>query len=192
MTHTPPRIGALEPRHRERVAALLQATGVFRAAEVDVALELFDETFTGARAEAPVAPVNERSARDAGPGDSYQFFGAFTPDDELAGYVCFGATPATDRTIDLYWLAVDPAQQWAGVGTRLVSGLLRQLADARARVVVVETSSRSEYAAARALYERLHFVQAARVRDYYAPGDDRIIYTKRLNRPAGGEQGHHE
>lgn len=164
------RTGPLEPRHRAPLAALLGATGVFRPAEVAVALELFDE----------------------GEGADYHFLGAFTPTDALAGYVCFGPTPATDSTYDLYWLAVDPAHQGVGVGTLLARALFRRLAEMQARAVVVETSSRTEYAAARALYGRLDFTEAARVRAFYAPGDDRVLYIKRLTRPAGGGQGHHE
>ena len=37
------RLGALQRAHRERVREILDATAVFRAAEVSVALELFDD-----------------------------------------------------------------------------------------------------------------------------------------------------
>ena len=36
----------------------------------------------------------------------YFFLGAFTPEEELAGFACYGPTPGTDRTYDLYWIAV--------------------------------------------------------------------------------------
>ncbi len=45
-----------------------------------------------------------------------------------------------------------------------------------ARMLVVETLSRSDYAATRAFYERRGYDETARVRDFYAPGDDRIIF----------------
>jgi len=47
---------------------------------------------------------------------------------------------------------------------------------------VVETSSRAEYAATRAFYERRGYEQAAWLRSYYAPGDDLVVYLKDLTR----------
>jgi hypothetical protein len=45
---------------------------------------------------------------------------------------------------------------------------------------VVETSSRADYAAARGFYLRRGYTLAGRVRDFYASGDDRVLFTKRL------------
>ena len=165
---TPLRVGALSPAHRDRIAAILRATGVFSREEIEVALELFDETFSES------------------PAPDYLFLGAFTPDDELVGYACYGPTPGTDRTYDLYWIAVDPAAHGAGIGTTLLSEVERRLEGQHARLLVVETSSRSEYAPTRVFYGRRGYTEAARVREFYAPGDDRIIFTKRFQRsPAG-------
>jgi hypothetical protein len=47
-------------------------------------------------------------------------------------------------------------------------------------MLVIETSSRSDYDATRTFYLRRGYVEAARVREFYAPHDDRIILTKRL------------
>jgi hypothetical protein len=53
-------------------------------------------------------------------------------------------------------------------------------------MLVVETSSRSVYAPTRGFYGRRGYTEAARVREFYAPGDDRIILTKRFQHsPAG-------
>jgi ribosomal protein S18 acetylase RimI-like enzyme len=46
------------------------------------------------------------------------------------------------------------------------------------RLFVVETSGRDSYLPTRAFYERLGYTIAAEVKDFYAPGDDKIIYTK--------------
>src|SRR5205809_1857885 len=48
------------------------------------------------------------------------------------------------------------------------------------RLIVVETSSRADYAPTRAFYERRGYTQAARLPGYYAPGDDLVIYLKDL------------
>jgi GNAT superfamily N-acetyltransferase len=98
----------------------------------------------------------------------------------LIGFACFGPTPSTDRTFDLYWIAVDRAAQGTGCGTVLLSEVERRLEALHARMLVVETSSRSDYTATRSFYLRRGYVEAARVREFYAPEDDRIILTKRL------------
>jgi ribosomal protein S18 acetylase RimI-like enzyme len=163
------RIGELAAGHRERIAGILAATRFFNEGEIDVALELFDDAFPRDR------------TTDAPPtGSSYAFLGAFTPEDELVGYACYGPTPETDRTFDLYWIAVDPRAQGTGGGTRLLTEVERRLQGLNARMLVVETSSRSEYAPTRRFYERRGYAEAARVRGFYAPGDDRIILTKRF------------
>jgi GNAT superfamily N-acetyltransferase len=111
----------------------------------------------------------------------YEFLGVFDEkSDRLLGYACFGATPATDGTYDLYWLAVDPAAQGRGVGTALVRAVEQKLLDRGARLLVVETSSRPDYEGTRRFYARSGYMEAARVRDFYAPADDRIVLTTRL------------
>ena len=149
------RLGALERTHRERLREILDATAVFRPDEVSVALELFDQALNG----------------------DYEFVGAFK-NDELMAYACFGATPGTDRTFDLYWIAVHPAAQGHGSGSRLLTEIESRLRERGARLLVVETSSRLQYAATRGFYLARGYHEVARMRDFYAPCDDRVIYTK--------------
>lgn len=161
MSEPPPRLGDLRAADRPRVAAILRATGVFSTDEVEVALSLFDETYPR-------------------PHSDYAFLGAFTRDDTLVGYACYGPTPLTDGTYDLYWIAVDPSAHRAGIGTLLLSEVERRLTGHQARLLVIETSSRSDYVPTRAFYARSGYAEAARVGGFYAPGDDRIILTKRF------------
>ena len=103
----------------------------------------------------------------------------------LIGYACFGATPATDRTYDLYWIAVRPEAQRTGAGAALMSAVESQLAARPARMLVVETSSRDDYAPTRRFYQKRGYEEAARLRDFYAPGDDRVVLSKRLSAAEG-------
>ncbi len=170
-------LAPLRPQNRERVSELLIATTAFSAEEVAVALEIFDETF----GEGPV--TNGRPERSEGPAlaiPDYEFVGAFDERDHLLGYACFGPTPATEGTYDLYWLAVDPAAQGRGAGRALLQWVEQELARRTARLLVVETSSRPDYEHTRQFYARGGYAEAARVRDFYAPADDRIILTMRL------------
>ena len=154
-------VGPVESRHRLRISEILRGTGNFRDDEIDVALELFDESF----------------ADD----EDYVFVGAFrTSIPDLLGFACYGPSMGTDRTFDLYWIAVDRAAQGTGCGSVLLAEVERRLEALNARLLVIETSSRSDYDATRGFYRKRGYGEAARVREFYAPDDDRIILTKRL------------
>jgi ribosomal protein S18 acetylase RimI-like enzyme len=168
------RVFPVAAAHRGRVAELLAATGAFSDSEMAVALELFDEAMSAAAPAAGVEP-------------DYSFLGVFTPASELAGFACWGPTPDTDGTFDLYWLAVDPALAGSGAGTLLLSEVEQRLRSKDARMVVAETSSRDDYEAARWFYARRGYTEAGRVAVFYAWSDDRIIFTKRLQPAAAGE-----
>lgn len=167
-------LSPLRPGDRPRVEELLVATAAFSAEEIGVALELFDSCHPGRSERVPALAGDARAV----PPD-YEFIGAYEGD-TLVGYACFGPTPATDGTYDLYWLAVDPASQGRGAGRALVSEVERELELRGARLLVVETSSRAEYSHTREFYARGGYREAARVRDFYAPADDRIILMTRL------------
>jgi len=173
-------IGELDYGHRDRLQDILHATHAFRDDEVAVALELFDESC------GPTDGV--RLGTRNGPAD-YEFIGAFTSDGGLAGYACYGPTPSTDRTYDLYWIAVHPMHQGSGGGSRLLDEVERRLQDREARLLVVETSARTSYAQTRHFYEGRGYRAHARLRDFYAPGDDRVIYAKGLMNPHPSERG---
>lgn len=141
---------------------MTRATGLFRDAEIPVALDVFDSaTGNGRRAD-----------------PDYETAGA-TVDGALVGWICWGPTPCTAGTFDLYWIAVDPAHQGHGVGGTLVEEMERRIAG-RARLVVVETAGRADYAPTRGFYAARGYVVAATIPDYYAPGDALVTYLKRF------------
>jgi ribosomal protein S18 acetylase RimI-like enzyme len=170
------RVASLEPRHRPRIESIVRATGVFSEDEVAVALELFDSVF-GDRLPAPGNSAENRPPTAERP--DYEFIGAFLGD-EPVGYACFGATPGTDRTWDLYWIAVHPDAQRTGAGAALMSEVERRLDERRARLLVIETSSRDDYAPTRRFYQKRGYMEAARLRDFYDQGDDRVVLTRRF------------
>ena len=146
--------------HRARLEQLTRGTGLFREEEVATAVELLDESLAG--------------------DDEYQFVGAFA-DDQLVGYACWGATPGTVATNDLYWIVVDRERQGSGIGSQLLREVERLLTADGRRLVVVETSSRADYIPTRGFYETRGYTRTATIPGYYAPGDDLVIYTKELS-----------
>jgi len=48
----------------------------------------------------------------------------------------------------------------------------------RGRLILIETASQATYESTRQFYLRQDYREAARIADYYKPGDDRIIYAK--------------
>jgi ribosomal protein S18 acetylase RimI-like enzyme len=145
----------------EAVEALVRATGVFSEPEAAVAREL----------------VEERLAKGAASG--YEFL--FVDDAEgLLGYACFGPIPCTTRSYDVYWIAVRPARQGAGVGRRILAAAEAEIARAGGARIYVETSTRAAYDGTRAFYERCGYARAATLDDFYAPGDGKAIYLKTL------------
>lgn len=144
---------------RARLEELTAATGLFRPEEVTTAVELLDQSLAG--------------------DDDYRFVGAYAGE-TLVGYACWGPTPGTEGTWDLYWIVVDPTRQGRGIGTRLLEEVERRLTAHGARLIVVETSSRADYDPTRRFYETRGFTRAAELPGYYAPGDDLVIYLKDL------------
>jgi ribosomal protein S18 acetylase RimI-like enzyme len=154
-------LAKLGPHHRAKLASLLAHTPEFTRAEVDVALELVDCALAD-----PLA-------------DDYRFIVAEEGDDVM-GYACFGATPMTEGCYDLYWLVVSPTARRSGVGRELMDAVEELLRGLGARLVRVETAGLDSYAAARAFYQKVGYETAARIRDFYWPGNDLFIYTKYL------------
>ncbi len=101
-------------------------------------------------------------------------------DGKVVGLLAYGETPMTVGTYDLYWIAADPERRRQGIGAALVLAMEADLRRRGARLVRIETSGTPAYDATRAFYQRFEFGETARLRDFYRPGDDLVIYTRRL------------
>lgn len=101
-------------------------------------------------------------------------------DGTLVGYACFGPTPMTEGTYDLYWIASDPTVRGQGVGASLISGMEADMRRRGARVIRIETSATEAYGPTRGFYASMKYTEEARFRDFYKVGDDLIILAKRL------------
>jgi len=158
------KIRAMLEDDRPAVLDVIRSAGIFTAEAEKVAAELID------------AYLNR-----SGQPESYEVDVIENSPGTAAGFICYGPTPLTEGTFDLYWLAVHAAHQKQGLGKALLGRVERAALERRARLIMIETSSSAPYSAARRFYERGGYLETARVRDFYRPGDDRIIYCKYLS-----------
>jgi len=156
-------IRPLKPSDRTALQRILIDTGMFTEAEIEVALELIDIVLTK-------------------PDQKDYFIYVATDESQLVGYVCYGPTPATEGTYDLYWIAVAPRLQGKGVGRDLLKHVEAIVQDQNGRLIIIETSSKERYLPTRNFYLKNGYAIAAQIKDFYRPGDDRVIFVKYFKR----------
>jgi len=100
--------------------------------------------------------------------------------DLVAGYICYGPTPLTEGTWDLYWIAVAPDKQRQGIGGALMKSAEKEIMRAKGRLVIIETSSTLAYEKTKRFHTSHGYEIIARLPDFYALGDDKLILQKRL------------
>lgn len=146
---------------RDRIVDFVEATRFFRPNEITIACEVLDDAL-----------------RD-GPGGDYQSF-ACVRGGRPVGWICFGSTPCTLETYDIYWIVVDPEWQGKGIGRALIDYAESVIHARGGRLAIIETSGSGLYASTRGFYLRTGFIEAANIADFYAPGDPKLVYVKRL------------
>ena len=96
----------------------------------------------------------------------------------MLGYAAWGPVPLTERSFDLYWIVVAPAAQGQGLGQALLRLVERAIAARGGGNLYIETSSRKSYARTRRFYKDARYRRVATVRDFYAPGDHKLMFCK--------------
>jgi len=151
----------LHPEDPERIHKLVEITGFFNPEEIDVAEELVRERLAKGEPSGYYFVMSEHYGR-------------------LVGYTCYGPIAGSANSFDLYWIAVHPDFQRLGMGRRLVKETERLIHKAGGRRIYVETSQRAQYASTRIFYENCGYRLEATLKDFYAPGDGKAIYCKKL------------
>jgi GNAT superfamily N-acetyltransferase len=105
---------------------------------------------------------------------------ADAPDDSPVGVVYFAPNDMTDRTWDLLWIAVAPDRQGQGIGSDLLRFSEAQVRAGSGRLLLIDTSSLPRFNATHAFYLKHGYAEVARVPDFYADGDSKVIFTKRM------------
>jgi len=156
----PFKIRPLLRRDRFPLVSLLKAQEHFRPAEVQIALELID------------IGLNQPGQED------YRIRCAEGNQGEVLGYACYGKAPLTDAVYDLYWIVVHPDHWSRGIGPALLLQAEDEMRSLQARLLLIETSSLPSYGRPRAFYLKHGYRELARIPDYYAAGDHKLIFGK--------------
>jgi len=162
-----------KPQDEDIVIDIIEKTDFFREVELDIAREVFSEAAynkPGCTYQSYVVEIEESNSESRATND----------DGRVVGWVCFGETPCTLGTYDIYWIAVEPSLQRQGIGRLLLDFSEHEIKQQGGRLAVIETSGMKKYLSTQKFYEKYDYVLAARIPEFYAPGDDKLIYIKKL------------
>jgi ribosomal protein S18 acetylase RimI-like enzyme len=150
------------PSERADIERVTHAAGNFHGEELSTPLELFDGYVRDPKAS------------------GYNFLSARL-DGVVVGFACYGPTPLTEATYDLYWIVTEAASQRRGVGRRLFESTIAIIKDEGGRLLMIWTSGTPEYEQARAFYVRMGCHLEARIKNFYRHHDDLCIFSFRLD-----------
>ncbi|MBU1340648.1 MAG: GNAT family N-acetyltransferase [Proteobacteria bacterium] len=94
------------------------------------------------------------------------------------GFVCYGKTPCTADSFDLYWIGVHQNQKGNGIGKTLMHLLEEDIADLGGKNIWIETSSRPLYEPTRMFYLKTGYEMIAQLPNFYGKNDDKLIFLK--------------
>ena len=155
-------IRPVTPADTPALVALTDATGVFKKHEVQALQEVLDEYHASNHNYGHDSVVDERSGR-------------------IVGYAYYAPASMTDRSWYLYWIAVVKQTQAKGVGSGLLKHAEEDIHKKNGRVLFIETSSLPHYDPTRRFYLKHGYEVTGQLRDYYADGDDMVVFRKRMD-----------
>jgi ribosomal protein S18 acetylase RimI-like enzyme len=154
-------IRATVPADSPHLLELARGTGVFKPTELQALQEVLDDYHDANQAE------GHRSV-------TYELHG------EVIGFAYYAPAAMTDQTWYLYWIAVSRKTQATGIGGKLMRHVEEDIRKAGGRVLFIETSSLPHYDLTRKFYLKHGYDQEAVLRDFYADGDNMVVFRKRF------------
>lgn len=153
-------IRPISPDDVSTLISMTRDTGMFKPLEIRVLQELLADFLKG---EEPThhAVVYETEGKPA-------------------GFAYFGPTPMTEGTWHLWWIVVSPHTQARGLGTTMLHYAENEAREAKARMLLVETSALPHYELTRRFYFKHGYERIMVIRDFYADGDDLVVFQKRF------------
>lgn len=149
------------PSDRTAILAVARSVEVFSDEEVNTVEELFDGYL-----ESP-----EKSG--------YNFL-SYREGEALLGFACWGPTALSKGAVDLYWIATATEAQGKGVAKALFAAVVEAARAAGRWLMVIWTSDRPEYQAARNFYLRMGCDLAVQLADFYDRDEALCVFTLRF------------
>jgi ribosomal protein S18 acetylase RimI-like enzyme len=149
------------PEDTDALVAIATGTGVFKPLELVALREVLDDYFAAEKENGHIAVTLELHGKPA-------------------GFAYYAPASMTDRTWYLYWIAVDKNVHAKGLGTRLLHKAEDDVRAAGGRVFYIETSSLPHYELTRKFYLKHGYDQEGVLRDFYADGDNMVIFRKKM------------
>lgn len=146
---------------REAVLTFSEASGYFRPDELDIAKEVFDDSM-----------IDDADG-------SYLSF-TYVENGKPVGWLCFGPAPCAIGAFDIYWVVVSASSRRKGIGKAMLQYAEKLISGMDGRLIVIETSGQSLYESTMNFYRKLGYEEDSRTKDFYAPGDDKVVFVKRL------------
>jgi len=144
----------------ENVKRITESTGFFYDHEVEVAISLVIDTLKNP--------------------EEYNFVLIEDDNGKTIAFSNFGEIPCTKKRFDIYWIVVDNDQRGKGLGKILIAETEKRIKELGGEIAYLETSSTEKYHPTRKFYEGLNYDKEVVMKDFYADGDDKVIYSKRL------------
>ncbi|MBY0588124.1 GNAT family N-acetyltransferase [bacterium] len=159
-------IRAIRLEDTDDVIALSEATGLFGPSELEELRETLASFTRGALG-------------------SDHFWLGNVDRDQIVAVVYFAPEAMTRGTWNLHMIAVRPDRQRHGLGAIMLRHVEQTLRERSERLLLVETSGVPEFEGQRTFYRKNGYEEAARIRDFYALGDDKVVFLKDLADPKG-------
>ena len=99
---------------------------------------------------------------------------------EPAGWAYFAPVDNADGVWNLWWIGVAPTRQGRGLGSEMLQAVETHVRAAGGRVLLIETSALPAFDPVRRFYANRGYAEGGRIPDFYADGDGKVTYYKRV------------
>ena len=158
-------VDASSPTECSALIALALTTGLFTEEEAE---HLLGATLDGI-ASGALSPPSHAARLALDPASGRAVGWTYTARDEHA-----------EGVFELMWIGVGEEEQGRGAGKLLLLDAEDHARRNGGRLMLVCTSSQPATERARAFYERRGYAQCGRIPNFYAEGDDKVIFVKQL------------
>jgi ribosomal protein S18 acetylase RimI-like enzyme len=151
---------------RDALIAVAEASGLFEKDQTEELAQMLDTHFS--------------SGTDGEESPDFWVVDEDDSDNRIVGLAYIAPERMTQGTWNLYLIAVHPDAQKQGRGTALLHYVENMLAKKGERILLVETSGLDDFQYVREFYSKNGYDKEACIREFYAAGEDKIVFRKVL------------